>query len=321
MKITVILCTFNRCQSLAKALESVAVSELPDSVAWEVLVVDNNSRDQTREVVEDFCTRYPGRFRYVLATRQGLSHARNAGIEQAQGDVIAFTDDDLTVEPTWLWSLTGALGNGEWAGAGGRIYPAGNFSPPRWLALDGPMGGPLYARFDSGDTAHELDQPPHGANMAFRKAMFEKYGDFRTDLGPAPGSEIRNDDTEFGRRLMAAGERLRYEPLAVVYHEVPENRINKDYMLTWWFDYGRAGIREAGKRPSVLGIPRHYLSIPNILFSHLPRTTLRWMVTLDPQERFFRKCMVWVVAGWLVETRRLAKLWKSTPAPSTQGDP
>jgi glycosyltransferase involved in cell wall biosynthesis len=318
MKMTVIVCTYNRCRSLAKALESIAASELPNSVAWEVLVVDNNSSDQTREVVQDFCARYPGRFRYLFAARQGLSHARNDGVRQARGEIVAFTDDDLTVKPTWLWNLTGTLCNGEWAGAGGRILPARTFSPQRWLAPDGPMGGPLYAHFDLGDKAHELDRPPYGANMAFRKEMFEKYGGFRTDLGSAPCSEIRNEDTEFGRRLMAARERLRYEPSAVVYHEIHENRINKEFLLKWWFYHGRSGIREAGKRPSILGIPRHYISIPNLLLSHLPRKTLWWLVTLNPQERFYRKCMVWVVAGWLVETRRLARSWKSTPVPKTQ---
>ena len=66
MNITVILCTYNRCQILVKALSSVALSRLPEPVAWEVLVVDNNSRDRTRDVVADFCRRYPGRFRYLF---------------------------------------------------------------------------------------------------------------------------------------------------------------------------------------------------------------------------------------------------------------
>jgi len=83
MKITVIVCTYNRCQNLAKALDSVAVSTLPDSIKWEVIVVDNNSSDQTREVVEDFCCRHPGRFRYIFEPRQGVCNARNAGIREA----------------------------------------------------------------------------------------------------------------------------------------------------------------------------------------------------------------------------------------------
>ena len=102
MNITVILCTFNRATSLSKALESVACSELPESVEWEVLVVDNNSSDRTREVIEEYCRQFPGRFRYLFEPQQGLSSARNAGIREARGDVLAFLDDDVMVEAEWL---------------------------------------------------------------------------------------------------------------------------------------------------------------------------------------------------------------------------
>lgn len=312
MTITVILCTFNRCRSLAKALDSVAASVLPDSVEWEVLVVDNNSRDQTREVVEEFCTRYPGRFRYVFEPQPGKSYALNRGVQQARGEILAFMDDDVTVAPTWLSDLTTVLHGTEWVGAGGRILPERAFSPPRWLALDGPyaMSG-ILALFEQGDTPGKLRLPPYGTNMAFRKEMFAKYGGFRTDLGPSPGSEIRNEDTEFGRRLMNAGESLWYEPSAVVYHEIPRSRLRKAYFLTWWFDYGRAEIREADKRPTIRRIPRYYLSIPNIALVHLTRRTFEWIAVRNPRERFYRKCMIWKVIGWLVETHRQTKPWKS----------
>src|SRR5215471_9795294 len=98
MRITVILCTYNRCESLSTALESVAVSQLPPSISWEVLIVDNNSSDRTREVVEEFSHRYPGRFRYAFEPRQGKSYALNVGVREAKGDVLAFMDDDVTVE-------------------------------------------------------------------------------------------------------------------------------------------------------------------------------------------------------------------------------
>jgi len=305
MTITVILCTYNRCQSLAKALDSVAGSRLPESVECEILVVDNNSSDQTCEVVQGFCRRYPGRFRYMFEPQPGKSHALNAGIREARGDVLAFMDDDVTVEPTWLQNLTSALQNGEWAGAGGRILPQQTFSPPCWLPLEGPNSiGGMLALFDLGDKASELDQAPFGTNMAFRREMFEKYGGFRTDLGPRPGSEIRNEDTEFGKRLLGAGERLRYEPSAIVYHSIPEDRIRKDYCLAWYFDYGRAAIREVGRRPDICGIPRRYISILKIIGTVLTRRTLRWMLTLNPQRRFFHKCWVWVTAGQILEIHR-----------------
>src|SRR5579862_965324 len=114
MKITVILCTYNRCEILAQALDSIAACVLPESVAWEVLVVDNNSSDQTREVVEEFRQRYPGRFRYILEPRSGKSNALNVGIREAHGDILAFVDDDVTVEPTWLHNLTAELRDSRW---------------------------------------------------------------------------------------------------------------------------------------------------------------------------------------------------------------
>ena len=303
MKLTVVVCTYNRCKSLPKALESISRSQMPDSVQWEVLVVDNNSRDQTREVVEDFCGRYPGRFRYLFEREQGLCAARNAGIRNAQGEIIAFTDDDVTVEPMWLTNLTAHLENGEWAGAGGRVLPERSFSPPPWLALSGPhyLGGHLYAHFDLGDRAGELDRPAYGANMAFRKSMFVKYGGFRTDLGRRPGNQIGGEDIEFGHRLMGAGERLRYEPSAVVYHEVVAERFKKEFLLRAMLDHGRAVVREDGKRRGLWGIPKCYLAVPKTV-KRLLVAMLRWMRASDPQIRFFCKCVVWQMTGQLMET-------------------
>ncbi len=154
MRITVVLCTYNRCQTLRRALDSAAGLTVPESVHWEILVVDNNSDDQTREVVQEFSSRYPGRFRYLFEPQPGKSYALNAGIREARGDVLAFMDDDVTVEPTWLQNLTAALHDGEWAGAGGRILPARWFSPPRWLSLEGPYAmGTILALFDLGPEA------------------------------------------------------------------------------------------------------------------------------------------------------------------------
>src|ERR1700723_3889418 len=99
MQISVILCTYNRCQSLAKALESVAASQLPEAIEWEVLVIDKNSKDQTREAVQDFCRKYPGRSRYLFEQKQGKSNALNTGIREARGGILAFMDDDVIVHP------------------------------------------------------------------------------------------------------------------------------------------------------------------------------------------------------------------------------
>lgn len=313
VNITVILCTYNRCEILSKALDSVACSVLPNSVGWEVLVVDNNSRDRTRDVVSDFSRRYPGRFRYLFEAQQGKSHALNSGIREAHGDVVAFVDDDVTVDPLWLKNLTSALGSGDCAGAGGRILPAQPFSLPSWLAISGSyeMGAAVAALFDLGERPVQLDNPPYGTNMAFRKEMFEKHGFFAVNLGPRPGSQIRGEDTELGRRLIAAGERLRYEPTAIVYHPVFESRARKDYLLAWWFDHGRALMREKVWKRDVLGIPRHYFCIVKTAVTQLSVRALRWVIALNPKRRFYWKCQSWRMAGEIFESYCLASDLKS----------
>jgi glycosyltransferase involved in cell wall biosynthesis len=281
MHITLILCTYNRGQILSKTLSSIAASTLPPSVEWEVLVVDNNSSDQTREIVEDFCRQHPAHFRYLFEPRPGKSHALQTGIREAPGDVVAFTDDDVTVETTWLQNLTAELHSGEWAGAGGRTVLQWPSSIPKWLAIEGPWARHGLPGFDQGHEAKQLIGPPFGANMAFRKEMFAKHGAFRTDLGPSPNRDIPrpNEDTEFGRRLIAAGERLRYEPSAVVYHPVPENRMEKKHLLEWWFDTGRAQAREFQVRPVRA-------------LCNLVAWKLRGLVASDPQSRFFSRLVV-----------------------------
>jgi len=131
----------------------------------------------------------------------------------------------------------------------------------------------------------EFNDPPYGANMAFRKEMFNRYGHFRTDLGPFPNNKIGFEDTEFGRRLIAGGERLPYVPSAVVYHEIPENGVRKEFFLASWFDFGRGSVRETGKRPRTGEIQK--------ILARTLLTTMQCALTFNSQRRFYRKCRIW----------------------------
>lgn len=148
--------------------------------------------------------------------------------------------------------------------------------------------------------------------MAFHMVMFEKYGGFRTDLGPGPNPEVPrpNEDAEFGRRLMAAGERIRYEPSAVVYHPILENRVRKNYFLVWWFDYGRADVREWRRQPDIGGIPRAYLTIVKAGITRTIPEMWRWVFAVNPVRRFYGKCQVCKTMGWIVE------LYRSSASPA-----
>lgn len=296
MTITVIVCTHNRCRSLAKTLESVLRQTLHDPVEWEILVVDNNSKDNTRAVVQDFQERFPGRFRYVFEANQGVSHARNAGIREARGEILVFIDDDETATDGWLQNITCNLHGEKWMGAGGPVVSVWDRPEPRWLkARNSFTMGPISA-FDFHavqDQDQELTDPPIGANMAFKKEAFVRLGGFRTDLGRKGKTLLSNEDTEFGRRLMANGYQMVWAPTAILYHPVEENRLSKLYFQRWWFNKGRSDIVEKGDHFHGTQLFRVLL---RILYDASVEV-IRWAITRNPSERFTARLKVYTYAG------------------------
>jgi glycosyltransferase involved in cell wall biosynthesis len=300
------------------ALESVAISQMPDGVSWEVLVVDNNSKDKTREVIEQFVSRFPGRFRYVFEPRPGKSNALNSAIQNSQAPILAFMDDDVQVEPDWLQKLTRIFENFTYIGSGGRIFPEKGFVPQPWLDSSVRYALAPLAMFDLGPEAGELKEPPFGTNMAFRREAFSRYGEFRRDLGPQPGSEIRSEDTEFGMRLLLGGERLWYEPAAVVYHAVSQQRLKQAYFLKWWYGKGRADIREGmfegEKRLSLFGVPL-------ILLRRIIIWSLRGLLSFRRSQRFNCKVKVWWLAGGIRESFGRNQMQRNSGVSQPQGTP
>ena len=301
---SVIICTYNRVNSLQKTLKSLEATVLPAELPWELIVVDNNSSDATRAVVEGFArtSRFP--VRYVFEGTQGLCHARNTGITVARGEVIAFTDDDVTVDPYWLWHLTRTFDQYDCMGVAGRIVPVWTCKKPSWLEMDGPYRlMSAIVSFDLGEELCEIKTPPFGANMAFKKTAFEKYGLFRTDLDRSGSSLLSGGDTEFGRRLLQGQERLIYAPQAVVYHPVEPQRTEKKYFQLWYFNYGRSSIRYPG-------IPANaacYFGVPTYLFRNLFASFLQWALTLNLRRRFYHKLRLYQVVGAIAESYSFAK--------------
>ena len=294
MNITVIVCTYNRCELLAKTLDGIVAQTLPEPIKWEVLVVDNNSSDRTREVVESFCVKAPARCRMVFEQQQGLSYARNTGIRNARGEILAFTDDDIAVESGWLWNLTSSLHSGEWAGAGGQIIPVALEALPNWLPVDDFRTLGPFAGFDLGEDPLPLTRPPYGGNMAYRREMFEKYGAFRVDLGRAGTNLQGREEVEFANRLLAEGEKLRYEPAAVVRHSVPGNRMGKGYVLRWYYCNGLSEVADVGPPTDAKW---KLLGVPLYMFRRLVRWTLQWMISVTAPRRFYCQRTLWYLAG------------------------
>jgi glycosyltransferase involved in cell wall biosynthesis len=302
-RLTVILCTYNRAESLRQALESLSNLSLPDGWSDEILIIDNNSSDHTAKVGEIFVQRDRSRFRYIFESRQGKSYALNTGIAEAKADILVFTDDDVTFDPGWLEELLKPFEHINCLGAAGKISPVWTVEKPYWLQLEGPYKlMSAIVCFDLGSEPCILKTPPYGANMAFRKEAFQKYGNFRTDLGPNAASEIRGEDTEFCRRLINAGETLVYTPRSIVYHPVEKCRTEKSFFLSWYFDYGRASIKEDESQSSTrssFGIPHYYL------FLSLPRSFLKWVFTFSSRRRFYHKLTTYLVLGKIVESFRM----------------
>lgn len=302
MHISVILCTYNRCESLQKVLNDLKNLRVPEGILYEILVIDNNSSDGTRFVVEAVSAEMPEIFKYIFEPRQGKSFALNRGISVAQGKIIAFTDDDVEIDPEWLVEIKRAFEVHDCVGIGGRIVATWKFAKPSWYEENGPYKLlTVIVKLDLGEDPCELRVPPPGANMAFRRSAFEKYGQFRDDLGPNPGDLVRGEDAEFCWRLIRGGERIMYAPKALVYHPVEEKRIKKEYFESWYFDQGRASVRMEG----IPGGATLYFGIPRYYFRNFVAILVKWACCLSRKRRFYYKLRLYQVAGQIAETYTL----------------
>jgi glycosyltransferase involved in cell wall biosynthesis len=301
MNASVVVCTFNRCDLLAKVLDSLECMVIDPAVEWEVLIVDNNSTDSTAAIGKSFVRKHSKRFRYLLEKQQGKSFALNAGIRTARGEILAFTDDDLTVDQNWLAQLLNTFERFNCAGVGGKIVPVWECSRPDWFQSDSTHQlMSAIVSFDLGETPRQVKTAFFGANMAFKKEVFQKHGGFRIDLGPTVGSEIRGEDTEFCRRLLTAGEELIYTPDAVVYHPVEKRRIEKSYFQDWYLGRGRASILEGGIPQDVI----RYFGVPRYMLALLCKRISKWVFSFNPKLRFYNKLDVYELIGQILESRR-----------------
>lgn len=296
--LSVVLATRNRVASLRATLATLAAATAPDG-GWEVIVVDNGSSDGTAEAVAACAETSPVPVRLVSESRPGKSWAVNAGIQAVRGAIVAFTDDDVHVHPGWPSAIVDALADPAWAGAGGRIVPDVEGALPRWLSLDGADRPMHLGGFDLGAEPARLVAPPFGANMAFRRDVFERYGGFRTDLGPAPGRYLPGQDTEFGHRLLRGGEALRWVPAAVVRHRVRPETMTEQYVTSWYFAYGRMSVR-TGRA----AVGRRLFGVPSSLLARWGRTVVRWSLCREPRRRFELRAEASRYAGAIVEVVR-----------------
>jgi glucosyl-dolichyl phosphate glucuronosyltransferase len=271
--ISVLICTYNRARLLRETLAALGELEIPDDCSVDIVVVDNNSTDNTPLVVEEAIARGRLPIVHVREPQQGKSFALNRGLNHARGDIIALTDDDVLPARDWLVRIAQIFRERDVTFVFGKVLPRWSCVPPPELlttrARD--IWGPL-AIVDYGDepdtyTPDSLGQRlPIGANLAIVRSALVTIGGWRTDLGKVNNTLISGEDHEIFMRLRRHGLYAGYyDPLNCVRHFVPASRLTRRYFRQWFYWHGKTSALmlddlfpdlDLSRVPRILGVPR-----------------------------------------------------------------
>ena len=225
-EISAIICTWNRAHELVGALESFNQQTLARN-RWELIVVDNNSTDNTPHIIQEAANTANYTLVGTVEKQQGLSRARNTGIQTARAPVVAFTDDDCLIDPAWLESILNIFQTNPQVdmlgGTGLTVYPPITQTDPKKRIL----AQRFFGDFRPYDTLMALDTRnlPIGFNFSFRKCVSEKVGGFDPALGVTGSNYIAHEETAFIRAAQALGCSCYFDPRPIVYHRIQEERI------------------------------------------------------------------------------------------------
>lgn len=311
MDVSVIICTYDRCESLRQTLESICELEIPDAVKWELLVVDNNSNDATRQVCKSFAGRLP--LRCLFEPRQGVSRARNFAIAEAVAPLLFFSDDDVTMTKDWFVNLWEAVErHPEISIFAGRIIGVWENNSPLWLKKTAKSVLRLVStHLDLGDQEQiisTIDKGPWGPNMAFRKSLLGDQFRFSEEFGRTGqrNKHVRGGETEMIQRLFQLGHKGLYVGRAIVYHRNSPANATEWYVFSYFRGAGKTEIRLKGAPPDGrpwFGVARYFWW--KLVKHSLQYTILRWT---SPPEIWLR-AEIDLARNWgrVRELRRLRK--------------
>ncbi len=229
--LSIVVCTYNRDNYIGKTLEHLLDQNI-DTTDYEVVIVNNNSTDQTNSICQDFINKHAeAPFHYFIEYNQGHSYSRNRGITESVGEIIAFIDDDAFVYPDFGKNILRYFqSHSEVQVIGGKIIPIYEGATPNWMS---PFLLPLVSALDMGNQPKPFTgrKFPVGANIAFRKAVFDQYGLFNVALGRKGTGLMGGDEKELVYRLKANNESIHYVPNVVVDHIIPEKRLQLSYIV------------------------------------------------------------------------------------------
>jgi glycosyltransferase involved in cell wall biosynthesis len=229
MELSIIISTYNNAVSLIRTLNSVAKQDA-DKAIWECVVVNNNSTDNTAEMVAAFAKEHSDiNIKLIDEAQQGLSYARNRGIAEAEGQFLAFIDDDETINEGFVSAYLDLFHNhGAFAGAG-ALKVRYDSARPKWMSYytEKMIANPLYLGKEIITITSSVT--PTGGNMAFNREIFRLYGGFDTNLG-RKGKELSGgEENDMFQRLRDLGERVFYTPHAIAYHHIADRKLTPEY--------------------------------------------------------------------------------------------
>ncbi|MEZ4586205.1 MAG: glycosyltransferase [Gemmatimonadales bacterium] len=295
--ISVVVCTRDRAPQLRLALESLATQALPAD-GHEVLVVDNASTDDTREVAREYEAR--SAFRILTERRIGLCHARNAGWAAARGRYVAYFDDDAVAEPGWLVAIRDGFAEYPTAGAlGGRVTPIWEREPPSWLSHQVALGLTIVDWSSEPKLLADLKQEwLVGANLAVPRQLLEEVGGFHPGLDRVGSSLLSSGDVFLTEQIARRGYPIVYFPAMAVRHHVPASRLDQTWFRRRYYWQGVSDAMMRLLRSSLSPLAR--LAIAAAMTGRLlgsPRRLRSWLLPTDDPARFAEKCWAWIEVG------------------------
>jgi len=304
-EVSVVIPTYNRSAMMRNAVSSVLAQDT--RVSFEIVIVDNNSHDDTQTVARALVDQHPGKVHYVREEQQGNAYARNRGVQTARAGVIAFLDDDVTVDSNWLTTLSTALATRkDLSFVGGRVLPEWPGAPPSWLTTD--HWSPL-ALLDYGPEELTIaGESPRGlltANIAFRRSVFDDVGQFSPHLQRVKDVIGSMEDTEFLMRVCRSGKQGLYLPQMIARAPVEVERLSKTYHRRWHTGHGHfyAVMRDPAWERSSFRIA----DVPGHLYKQTFAHGLGWLKNLalrDPDAAFTHECRLRFFRGFFRQRRR-----------------
>jgi len=309
MKYSIVIPTYNRGVELAHTIRSISGIETADN--WELIVVDNNSHDETRAVVQAAQCGFPVSLRYVFEAEQGRCAALNAGIRESKGEIIVTTDDDVRVEKDWLDRAYDGLESLNCDYVGGKVLPIWGAPRPEWLPNHGGKHWAVIALLDYGPEPIEFKRlMPLGVNMAFRRDAFERVGLWDNRVGRKAGTLLGQEVREWGLRARTAGLSGFYVPEMTVRHVISSDRLTKRYFRRWFYWHGISrAMLYAHKRvdmeapeetnldfsnvPHIAGVPRYMYRSCLRVFMEM----IQAMFRRDRVASFEHELWMWFFAG------------------------